>query len=383
MADYPKQADEHSVEPTAAGPAPGAHPDVSLLPSDPASRPVDFPHGVDPSLLPSRAPSLPRHDSLAESSPASGFPVDPSLLPPSFDSFLPLAGPGPSTLAHTQGGAYDLPVYPYDPSAAFGGGLADEYVLPVPPPLPGSASGRKDKGKKRARVGQDGIEKDIEVESELAGGQGKGKKRARSRSQSYYSSGQEDGEFEQEEEQDEDEDEEEEGSPRPSRRARRSTSASTRRAPAATSSKVPRPKAGTIASRIHAAGGLESIAGKRAKVKGVGGRKGVVLPLLPEMLRSAEKVEGDEEPSLGFAGEEGAMLEKEIARAKNPIFLTTLRASLASHEAYYDRAYQALHDELVKAQIEESVLSNVKRIVLERRDDIRYFQKSAATTTNA
>lgn len=44
----------------------------------------------------------------------------------------------------------------------------------------------------------------------------------------------------------------------------------------------------------------------------------------------------------------------------------TVLETLAAQRDVYERAYGALHDELVKAQIEESVLNNVKTILIAR-----------------
>ncbi|GAA6015140.1 hypothetical protein JCM10207_003615 [Rhodosporidiobolus poonsookiae] len=131
----------------------------------------------------------------------------------------------------------------------------------------------------------------------------------------------------------------------------------------------------TLGDRIQAAGGLDKVAGRRMKGGKLGTRKyGVVLPLMPELFRSAKKVENGEEPS--WEGHEGNAeeLKSELERARDPAFPSQLRAALASHRQFFEHQYQLLSEELIKAQIEESVLGNIKRIVVERRDKIRRDQ---------
>ena len=45
-------------------------------------------------------------------------------------------------------------------------------------------------------------------------------------------------------------------------------------------------------------------------------------------------------------------------------FATKLLEALEEHSEYYDRAYRALHEELLATQIEESLLQHVKEVVL-------------------
>ncbi|BGP20594.1 hypothetical protein JCM10213v2_008757 [Rhodosporidiobolus nylandii] len=317
----------------------------AVLPSDPsASRPVTFSSAFSQPL---RAPHNP-----------DDLPIDPALaglsrqtLPPPFPSagspFPPSSastGPAPSSTTHYD--TYDIPSHGGDgdqaeASGAFPmGGDWDgdtEFELPTPPSfaLASSASCQKGKGKARAPS----FPGDIAVDSP------------------FSPSGLDD----------------------PA-------------AAPALSAKVQarsKPRSNSLAAKIQAAGGLDKVAGRRMKVKGLKGqglgKKGVVLPLVPEVFRSARKMQDGGEPSwLGEASgtDEGTeeQLREELKRAKDPAFAITLLSALASHQDYYDRAYKALNDELVKAQIEESVLNNVKSIVVERRDEIRRAEKAKGAT---
>jgi len=76
-------------------------------------------------------------------------------------------------------------------------------------------------------------------------------------------------------------------------------------------------------------------------------------------LDSDEVDEGDEE-------ERAALLSKGL----EPEFSKTLLEALGTHAELYQRAYNALNDELIKVQIEEAVLRNVKTVVLNEKQGV-------------
>ncbi|GAA6038744.1 hypothetical protein JCM8097_002377 [Rhodosporidiobolus ruineniae] len=258
-------------------------------------------------------------------------------LPPTPDPSQPLAGPDPSSLAFPSSSQspYSLPPPPfastssstvyYDPAVA-GGEDDGEMELPTPPATFFQLGGRSDgttgagKGKRRAEY-QPSSGADSEDEPAVSPAGKKGKKRARS-------------------------------SPPP---------------PAPSSSAPPQPRGRRLplSTRIDAAGGLDKLQGTRFRFRQVGGPKGVVVPLLPEEVR-AGAADGEE-------GEEGGVeVEELLERVKDPAFSSALVASLAADEQRYAATYEALAAELAKAQEEERVLNEVKRIVVAQRDTLRY-----------
>ncbi|ORY82948.1 hypothetical protein BCR35DRAFT_303606 [Leucosporidium creatinivorum] len=64
--------------------------------------------------------------------------------------------------------------------------------------------------------------------------------------------------------------------------------------------------------------------------------------------------------------------EKELQRAMDPELAKKVGASLAKQSDIYKKAYAALEQELIRVQIEESVLRNVKKVVRDERDKLRY-----------
>ncbi|GAA5938492.1 hypothetical protein JCM1841_006043 [Sporobolomyces salmonicolor] len=108
------------------------------------------------------------------------------------------------------------------------------------------------------------------------------------------------------------------------------------------------------------------------------GKKAIDPPIVPRLFRSAAGQADDARRGTSRPVEEGegegeltAEQEAALERAMDPSFATHLLTELARHQAHYERAYEALKAELTKAQIEESVLNNVKTVVLERRSAIR------------
>ncbi|GAA5853806.1 hypothetical protein JCM5353_002354 [Sporobolomyces roseus] len=98
-------------------------------------------------------------------------------------------------------------------------------------------------------------------------------------------------------------------------------------------------------------------------------------PLIPRIFRQARLSRGEDEPLLDLEVHEKEEKEvekeelteeqkNEIRRAMNPVFATKLLEALEEHSEYYDRAYRALHEELLATQIEESLLQHVKEVVL-------------------
>ncbi|GAA5942225.1 hypothetical protein JCM10213_003839 [Rhodosporidiobolus nylandii] len=335
----------------------------AVLPSDPsASRPVTFSSAFSqPSRAPHNPDDLPIDLALAGLSRQTFPPPFPSAGSP-FPPGSASTGPAPSSTRHY--GTYDIPSHGGDgdqaeASGAFPmGGNWDgdtEFELPTPPSfgLASSSSGQKGKGKARAPSFPDDIAVDSFSPSGLddpapsaLSAKAQGKRRARSSSSASASF----------------------AGPQPYPYPARS-----------------KPRNNSLAAKIQAAGGLDKVAGRRMKVKGLKGqglgKKGVVLPLVPELFRFARQMRAGGEPSWmgeGSGTDEATeeRLREELKRAKDPAFAITLLSALASHQDYYDRAYKALNDELVKAQIEESVLNNVKSIVVERRDEIRRAEKA-------
>ncbi|GAA5905981.1 hypothetical protein JCM6882_009088 [Rhodosporidiobolus microsporus] len=254
-----------------------------------------------------------------------------------------------ATLAH----AYALPAPPADPFGTSSYSAASNFA----------AARNPSKGKGRAvdrDLSQDIVVHDPEPDSPRSAG---ATSRKRARSASFGSSGL-DGE---EDEKEEEEDGEEEGGASPARTASAAPARHSR----------PKRRPGSLASRVDAAGGLERISGKRVKYKGLGGKKGVVLPLVPKAFRGNKSGAGEVDGAHGKEGEQD--VEELLQKARDPAFAANLLASLTAQQDCYTRAYQALNDELFKAQVEESVLNNVKLLVLKRRDEIRYTERKKAT----
>ncbi|GAA5987081.1 hypothetical protein JCM11641_006422, partial [Rhodosporidiobolus odoratus] len=138
-----------------------------------------------------------------------------------------------------------------------------------------------------------------------------------------------------------------------------------------------------IARRIRDAGGLSAVAGKRLKIKAIGGNRGVVLPLLPKLSGAnrtgggADSSSPDDEDATTVKTEK-EWLRTELRKVQDPAFSVDLLSGMAAHQTFYDQAYKELEQELIKAQIEESVLNNVKSLVVERRDEIRRREKAKA-----
>ena len=121
-------------------------------------------------------------------------------------------------------------------------------------------------------------------------------------------------------------------------------------------------------------------------------------PLIPRIFRQAQLIREDEslldlevheseEKNIEEVEELTEEQKDEIRRAMNPLsflsfslslsfsfadsprmvdsaFATKLLEALEEHSEYYDRAYRALHEELLATQIEESLLQHVKEVVL-------------------
>lgn len=311
-----------------------------ILPTDPTSRPVlpsanpfagpSTSFALDPSLAALSKPL----SSFSPSAPSAGHPSPKSALQShqNLDSQA-VAGPGPSSLAYNAT-LFDLQVdggeaaggYPY---AGERGG--EEFVLPTPPvefEAGGGGAVRKGKGRGKGkkvtiREGDIAVEAAAEEEKEdgrfsaLEKGKGKAKGKKRARSPSYGASSHGEDDDEQVEGDDDDASGSDAASPGPSssRQKPRSSSATQRR----TDGRHKRSK--TLASKLADAGGIANVAGKRMKVKGVKAvrKKGVVLPLLPELFRGRGlDGEGEREGS----GVDEEKVKQEIARAKDPfVFL--------------------------------------------------------------
>ena len=133
-------------------------------------------------------------------------------------------------------------------------------------------------------------------------------------------------------------------------------------------------------------------------------------PLIPRIFRQARLIREDE-PLLDLEVHESEdkdveeveeLTEEhkdEIRRAMNPLsllsfslslsflftdsprmidsaFATKLLEALEEHSEYYDRAYRALHEELLATQIEESLLQHVKEVVLVGRHSLHGAHQS-------
>ncbi|GAA5914317.1 hypothetical protein JCM8208_004433 [Rhodotorula glutinis] len=111
----------------------------------------------------------------------------------------------------------------------------------------------------------------------------------------------------------------------------------------------------------------------------------VVPPVVPRVLRSGAAGEGkvdvdalleevaDVEEGEGIEGLPRGLREA-LMEGMDPTRAEALLAALSDQIALYDRAHAALYAELAKAQVEESVLSNVKLVASEKRDKIRHEQ---------
>ncbi|GAA5937961.1 uncharacterized protein JCM15063_005424 [Sporobolomyces koalae] len=84
---------------------------------------------------------------------------------------------------------------------------------------------------------------------------------------------------------------------------------------------------------------------------------------LLQELREQQRLQGLQQVSLEQ--------QREIERALNPAFATNLLQVLELDQQYYDCGLKAVHEELLAAQIEESLLEHVKEIALNMRDNIR------------
>ncbi|GAA5838575.1 hypothetical protein JCM11251_003429 [Rhodosporidiobolus azoricus] len=324
---------------------------------------------IDPSLA-----------ALSESSPPVPPLAETGALPAS--SHAPFSSLASTTASLAQASPYDLPdpstrVFPYadEGDSAVAGSSTFAYDLPVPPAAvsgdapfstssvhPTNAFTAKGKGNARAC---DNLPEDPVLTGSPSYGARVTHKRARPASEDGSSG------TEEEEEDEEEQAEEDGGSPAPETtgKGKGGTSTVTRRRRDH--------RHGIFANRIQKAGGVERLAGRRVKYKGVGGSKGVVVPLLPEAAREKRgQVKDGELVCEGFDG--AADLEQLLVQASEPDFATSLVASLVQQQERYARAYQALNDELFKAQVEESVLNNVKQLLVKRRDDIRHAEKTRA-----
>ncbi|BGP52065.1 hypothetical protein JCM10450v2_008036 [Rhodotorula kratochvilovae] len=70
-------------------------------------------------------------------------------------------------------------------------------------------------------------------------------------------------------------------------------------------------------------------------------------------------------------------LRDALEDAMDPETAENLLDTIDSQLALYDRAWTSLNAELTKAQVEESVLGNVKLIASNKRDEIRHLQKTS------
>ncbi|GAA5997695.1 uncharacterized protein JCM10292_001031 [Rhodotorula paludigena] len=97
--------------------------------------------------------------------------------------------------------------------------------------------------------------------------------------------------------------------------------------------------------------------------------RNLVPPPVPRAFADADLATLFDSPA-DRPGQAGDLLtaeqKAELERAMDPALGMTVLETLAAQRDVYERAYGALHDELVKAQIEESVLNNVKTILIAR-----------------
>ncbi|GAA5990220.1 hypothetical protein JCM11641_001822 [Rhodosporidiobolus odoratus] len=116
-----------------------------------------------------------------------------------------------------------------------------------------------------------------------------------------------------------------------------------------------------IARRLRDAGGLSAVAGKRLKIKAIGGNRGVVLPLLPKLSRAkragaGEELSSGDDEDATTAEDQRDWLRTELRKVQDPAFSADLLSDMAAHQTFYYQAYKELEQELIKAQIEELIV---------------------------
>ncbi|BGP27984.1 hypothetical protein Rt10032_c14g5322 [Rhodotorula toruloides] len=140
------------------------------------------------------------------------------------------------------------------------------------------------------------------------------------------------------------------------------------------------------ASTTKGKGGGKSASKNALKIKLP---KGVEAPPIPSMFQGHANlgklldsvkqvvVAGGGEARV-FEGEGEDVMTKEqldeLERATDPDLIIKLLADLAQQRETLDKAYEALNNELFKAQIEQSVLQNVQALLVEHREMLRKAQ---------